>query len=186
MFFRTSTDRFNYLPLIEIALRLHTLISFFLDDQINQSSEHVEDSMGSSESAEFQKCQPQNFKYPKRKFGSGLDRSLNPSWYKLYPWLHYDVKTDVVLCEVCVSQRKKGNLTLSTKKEDAFISTGFSNWKKTLEKFRKHQESSCHRKTVSMSSIRETNEKLLDMLSNTLSQKKFGNLQILLKILENV
>ena len=55
--FRTSTDRFNYLPLIEIALRLHTFILFFLDDQINQSSEHAEDSMGPSESAEFQKYQ---------------------------------------------------------------------------------------------------------------------------------
>ena len=140
--------------------------------------------MGSSESAEFQKCQPQNFKYPKRKFGLGLERLFNPGWYKLYPWLHYDVKTDVVLCEVCVSQGKKGNLTLSTKKEDAFISTGFSNWKKALEKFRKHQQSSCHWESVSMSSIRETNENLVDMLSNTLSQEKFDNRQMLLKILE--
>ena len=115
-----------------------------------------ENSMESSASAEFQKYQPENFKYPKRKFGSRPERSFNPSWYKLYPWLHYDVKNDVVLCEVCVSQRKKGNLTLSTKKEGAFISTGFSNWKKASEKFRKHQQSSYHRESVSMSSIRET------------------------------
>ena len=112
--------------------------------------------MGSSESTEFHKCQPQNFKYTKRKFGSGSERSFNPSWYKLYPWLHYDVKTDVVLCEVCVSQGKKGNLALSTKKEDVFISTGFLNWKKASEKFSKQQQSSCHRESVSMSSIRET------------------------------
>ena len=37
-----------------------------------------------------------------------------------------------------------------------------------------------------MSSIRETNENLVDMLSNTLSQEKFDNRQMLLKILENV
>ena len=153
MFFRTSTDRFNYLPLIEIALRLHTLISFFLDDQINQSSEHVEYSMGSSESAEFQKCQPQNFKYLKRKFGSRPETSFNLSWYKLYPWLEYNVKTDITLCEVCISQGKKGNLTLSTKKQNAFISIGFLNWKKASEKFRKYQQSSCHWESISMSSI---------------------------------
>ena len=106
------------------------MISFFLDDQINQFSEHVEDSIGSLKSAEFPKCQPQKFKYPKAKFGSGLERSFNSSWYKLHPWLYYDVKTSVVLYEVCVSQGKKGNLTLSTKKEDAFISTVFRIGKK--------------------------------------------------------
>ena len=97
-----------------------------------KSSEHVEDCMGSSESVELQKCQPHNFRYPKGKFGSRPQRQFNPSWYKLYPWLHYDVKTDVVLCEVCVSQGKKGNLTLSTKKEDAFILNGFLNLKKAF------------------------------------------------------
>ena len=37
-----------------------------------------------------------------------------------------------------------------------------------------------------MSSIREINENLVDMLSNTLSQEKFDNRHTLLKILENV
>ena len=63
---------------------------------------------------------------------------------------------DVVLCDVCVSQGKKENLTLSTEKEDTFISTSFSNWKRASKKFRKYQQSSCHRVSVSMPSIRET------------------------------
>ena len=37
-----------------------------------------------------------------------------------------------------------------------------------------------------MSSIRETNENLVDMFSDTLFQEKFDNRQMLLKILENV
>ena len=37
-----------------------------------------------------------------------------------------------------------------------------------------------------MSSIRETKENLIDMFSNTLSQEKFDNRQMLLKILEKV
>ena len=96
------------------------------------------------------------------------------------------MKTDVVLCQVCVSQGKKGNLTLSTKKGDVFISTGFSNWKKAFEKFKKHQQSSCGRESVSMSSIRETNENFVVMLSNMLSQEKSDSRQMLLKMSENV
>ena len=87
------------------------------------------------------------------------------------------MKTDVVLCKVCVSQGKKRNLTFSTKKEEAFISTGFLNWKKSFRKI-----AMC----VSMSSIRETNKNLVNALSSTLSQEKFDNRQMLLKILENV
>ena len=37
-----------------------------------------------------------------------------------------------------------------------------------------------------MSSIRETTKSLVDMFPNTLSQEKFDNRQMLLKILENV
>ena len=50
---------------------------------------------------------------------------LNP--YKSFPWLHYDLEKDEVLCAACVSQEKKINLALSSKKEDAFVSTGCSN-----------------------------------------------------------
>ena len=50
---------------------------------------------------------------------------FNPCWYESFPWLHYDLEKDVVLYAICVSQEKKGNLTLSSKKEDAFLSTGF-------------------------------------------------------------
>ena len=33
------------------------------------------------------KCQPAGFTYPKRKFGK-RERSFNPTWYKIFPWLH--------------------------------------------------------------------------------------------------
>ena len=130
------------------------MISFFLDDQINQFSEHVEDSIGSLKSAEFPKCQPQKFKYPKAKFGSGLERSFNSSWYKLHPWLYYDVKTSAVLYEICVSQGKKGESDPFDQKRGRV--NRFSNWKKASEKFRKYQQSNCHRESVSVSSVRET------------------------------
>ena len=61
----------------------------------------------------------------------------------MYPF-HDDLEKDVVLCATCVSQERKSNLALSSKKEDAFLSTGYSNWKKALQKFRTHESSNCH------------------------------------------
>ena len=132
----------------------------------------------------FVKNQPVNFDFPKRKFGQ-KERSFSPSWYESFPWLHYDLEKDV-LCGTCVSQEKKGNLALSSEKEDAFLSTGCSNWKKALEKFRKHESSHCHLEASAMSVIRETHEDIGEMFSDTLSQEKFKNRQIFLKILESV
>ena len=89
-------------------------------------------------------------------------------------------------CVAHVSQEKKGNLALSSEKEDAFLSTGCSNWKKALEKFRKHESSHCHLEASTMSVIRETHEDIGEIFSDTLSLEKFKNRQIFLKILENV
>ena len=83
-------------------------------------------------------------------------------------------------------RRKKNNITLSSIKQDAFLSTGFSNWKKALEKFRKHENSNCHLESVSMSVIGEALEDVGEILSDNLSQEKLENRQILFKILENV
>ena len=133
----------------------------------------------------FVKNQPVNFDFPKRKFGQE-ERSFNPCWYESIPWLHHNLEKDKVLCATCVSQEKKCNLALSSKKEDAFLSTGCSNWKKALEKIRKHEGSHCQLQASTMSVIRETHEDIGEMFSETLSQEKFENRQILLKINENV
>ena len=41
-----------------------------------------------------------------------------------------------------------GQLTFSTKKQDAFLSAGVCYWKDALKKFRSHQKSECHREAV--------------------------------------
>ena len=91
-----------------------------------------------------------------------------------------------MLCVKCISQVKKDDLALSSKKEDAFLSTSCSNWKKALEIFRKHERSHCHIEASTMSVNRETHEDIGEIFSDTLSQEKFEKRQILLKILENV
>ena len=91
-----------------------------------------------------------------------------------------------MLCATCVSQEKDGNLALSSKKENAFLSTGCLNWKKALEKFKKHKSPICHLEASTMSVIRETHEDIGEMFSDTFSSRKFENRQVLLKILENM
>lgn len=55
-----------------------------------------------------------------------------------------------------------------------------------MEKFREHESSYFRLEASTMSVIRETHENIGEMFSDTFSQEKFENHQILLKILENV
>ena len=78
--------------------------------------------------ASFKKSHPpENFKFPKTKFGT-RERQSHPQWFKKYDWLHYDAKNDCVFCFVCSTHENK--LSAEHNKEPAYISTGFRNWKK--------------------------------------------------------
>ena len=68
-------------------------------------------------------------------------------------------------CVQHVSQKKKGNSAQLSKKEDAFLSTSCSNWKKALETFWKH----CHLEASAMSVIREIHENIGEMFDDTLN-----------------
>lgn len=76
---------------------------------------------------------------------------------------HYELEEDVVFCATCVSQEKKGNL-------------------KHCQKSRMY----IFLEAASMLVIWEIHEDVGEVLSNTLSQEKLENRQVLLKILENV
>ena len=41
-------------------------------------------------------------------------------------------------------QKTFENLEMEKNKEEAFLSTGFRNWKKALDSFKQHQKSKCH------------------------------------------
>ena len=60
----------------------------------------------------------------------------------LYPLLHYDEETDTAFCHVCM--RAENNRI----PESTFTSTGVRDWKKPLEKFKKHDQSESHKTAV--------------------------------------
>ena len=47
--------------------------------------------------------QPSNFQFPKINFGK-QSHSLQASWFKEHPWLHYNEESDSAFCYICVNQ----------------------------------------------------------------------------------
>ena len=66
-----------------------------------------------------------------------------PNWYQNYPWLSV-CKTKKMFCFYCRYAQKQNMLTFNKRGEDTFITTGYSNWKKALEKFNIHSLSITH------------------------------------------
>lgn len=69
-----------------------------------------------------------NIVFPMKK--QDCNRSFKSSWYKAYPWLEYSEKCDAAFCFAC----RHFLATTVHHAEEAFTSTGFSNWKKALGK----------------------------------------------------
>ena len=61
--------------------------------------------------------------------------TFQKSWYEKYPWLHVDMGTESVLYFHCSKYFKTGKPAQAKSIDPAFVSTGFLNWKKALEKW---------------------------------------------------
>lgn len=67
------------------------------------------------------------------------------SWYRKFPWIHYDTSISGVLCFTCRKVESLNLFDLSRNREQTFIKTGFKNWKKALQRFSEHANCSSHR-----------------------------------------
>ncbi|KAJ1135890.1 hypothetical protein NDU88_002319 [Pleurodeles waltl] len=65
-------------------------------------------------------------------------------WFQDFPWLHYSDRVAGVLCFHCAKAKLLKLTELSKNAEEAFCSTGYTNWKKAIERFKKHQSSYAH------------------------------------------
>ena len=83
-------------------------------------------------------------------YSDGSERYFQPKWKQLYPWIAYNFDKDVVLYSYCAEAENRNYFGLSTRREPAFISKGFSNWKKAPEKFQIHEGSYCHNEAKQM------------------------------------
>ena len=85
-----------------------------------------------------------DFTSSKKNRGSQI-RSFQKSWLKIHPWLPYCTTHNVVFCSYCHNAKCNGRLTFSKNTDGAFIVTGYSNWKKAKQSFKKDEKSLCHR-----------------------------------------
>ena len=83
--------------------------------------------------------QPKEYSFPLRDFGrKGEKRSFKSAWFNEWPWLDYNEKNDSVICFYCSCANKKKLLPkgLFSKREETYISKGFTNWKDACSSFR--------------------------------------------------
>ena len=92
----------------------------------------------------------------------------------------------MLLCNYCAEAEKWNYFGLSTKREPASISKGFSNWKEALGKFQIHEGSDCHNEAKQMKVLAATNEPIDEQSNTKLADQKKNNRQVFLKILENL
>ncbi|XP_004678833.1 PREDICTED: zinc finger MYM-type protein 1 [Condylura cristata] len=74
----------------------------------------------------------------------GKSQSIKKSWCSNFQHLENSTKKDVTFCYSCQLFCQK-SLTCGG---ESFAAQGISNWKKTLEKFRKHEKSEIHLKSL--------------------------------------
>ena len=91
-----------------------------------------------------------------------------------------------MLCSYCAEAEKRNYFGLSTKREPAFISKGFSDWKKAFEKFQIDEGSDCHNEAKQMKILAATAEPIDEQSDSKLADQKRNNRQIFLKILEKL
>jgi hypothetical protein len=77
-----------------------------------------------------------------------LVHSFKSEWSKTFPWLFYDGQLRKAFCATCKEANDKRLVDNAKFVKGAFITDGFSDWKHTLERFRGHEKSDCHRCAV--------------------------------------
>ena len=79
----------------------------------------------------------------------GSNLQFQQKWFEKYTWLHFDTASGRVLCHICATAKQDNLLDLAKRANDSFLSKGFKNWKKGIEKFDAHKRSNTHRPALS-------------------------------------
>eukprot|EP00731_Ephydatia_muelleri_P029859 Em0021g382a len=89
-------------------------------------------------------------------------------------------------CSSAANSDKRG-LVLHGNKDDAFAKSGYSHWKKALERFDKHENSASHHEAVDLLvTIPNSTSDVGEMLSSALAEEKAENRKMLSTIISTI
>jgi len=123
--------------------------------------------------------------FPSRTCGK-KKRSFNSEWYKMFPWIEYSKESDSVFCFPC-------HFFASTpgRVDEAFVSTGFFDWKHTLNKkgaLHKHSKSIAYKDAIicfnGYKHMQESNSSVADMVGSARAQHVARNIHYIKSIAE--
>ena len=96
------------------------------------SSSHSTSTLHSELPEKFHPGKSLNF--PNLTFGKkNEERSYRAEWCEKYPWLHYNIERESAFCYLCMKEDHEGKFFASTKHNAAFLSRGFTYWRKQLQ-----------------------------------------------------
>ena len=127
---------------------------------------------------------PAKFNFPIKKQGSA-NRRANYEWFIKHPWLHYESKNDQVFCYYCIKAVKEKKNS-SSKMDSAFVSSGFTNWKRATDKFKLHENAKSHKESMLRVVTAPKSGDIGEMLNSGLASEKQSNRKNFMKILTNV
>ena len=130
---------------------------------------------------------PMSFSFPKWSFGFiGLQRLFRSEWCQKFEWLHFDVATDTAYCHLCLCVEFEKHFLSSTKRDPAFTSRGYTNWKDAKAAFTQRIGTACHREAVQSDSLQKQTGDICEQLSGAHSAENTHNREMLLRILQSI
>ena len=109
-------------------------------------------------------------------------RKIQTLWYKKYLWITVCSLQFRVFCWICCSAKQQGLLT-NLSSMSPFISNGFANWKKALQRFSEHERSNIHREAVEKVAMKSSTVHIGAQLSSIKATEMAFNRNMLLKVL---
>ena len=93
-------------------------------------------------------------------------------------------RTGSVFCHFCSTEEKKGNLKDQRNKEYAYITKGFSSWKKAPKCFQSHQDTACHRAASAYQLLIPKCQDIAELMDNQLLKKREVERKYLIEVIK--
>ena len=123
-------------------------------------------------------------KFVKKQVMKDRTSSFQKGWYEKHPWLHVNPGIDGVLCFQCSKYYKSGKPAQAKCIDPAFVSSGFKNWRKALERFSAHEKSAGHK--VAVTTAAYESKPITTQLSSAVSVQQAESRENLFKIIGGV